>query len=372
MRSADKPPTRIITPDGQLREGALDEDRQAWLWGRCVHHAAPGLVEVVAARRQPDGRLRPRSRERPDRFPAAGDLTALTALAARHRDAGEEVFCTPLTRRRRQSGKAGGVLPARAAWVDFDDPEALSALRAFAQRPHMVIYSGSGGAHAYWRLARPVSPEEIEAVNRKLAHHLGGDLGVCDRARIMRLPGTHNYKAGRPCRLVFCDLARPAIAAGRLTAGLTDPSPPPPPASPAQLRRHQARRHADDAAQIAPPAYFEVLARAQMPERGGHIPCPLPDHQEQLASCMVYPDPGEGWWCYGCQRGGTIYDLASLLEGGQWGRGLRGEEFRAAKERAEQALGIQAAPRPQAPRRRAAANRPTRRPRTGPQGGKTP
>jgi hypothetical protein len=38
------------------------------------------------------------------------------------------------------------------------------------------------------------------------------------------------------------------------------------------------------------------------------------------------------WWCCGCGRGGEIYDLASLLEGGPWGSELRREAFRAARE----------------------------------------
>jgi hypothetical protein len=37
----------------------------------------------------------------------------------------------------------------------------------------------------------------------------------------------------------------------------------------------------------------------------------------------VYEDPQRGWYCFGCQRGGSIYDFAALL----LGRGTRGEEF---------------------------------------------
>ena len=346
MSACETPPTRVISVHGELLEGPQPEDRQVALWGHCLHQGAPGLVEVVAARRQRDGKLRPHGRGSAGHFPAAGDLETLVALTAQHRAQGEEVFCTPLSRRQPRSGKAGRVLPARVAWVDFDDPAALDGLRRFGQRPHMVIYSGSGGAHAYWRLARAVSPEHAEQINRKLAAHLDGDLGVCDQARIMRLCGTHNYKVDRPCRLVYCDLARPAVAPDRLVAGLTDPNPPPPPPTPAEQRRHQQWREIDDAANIAPPAYFGALTGVHVPERGGHIPCPLPDHEEQLASCMVYADPAEGWHCYGCQRGGTIYDLASLIDGGACGRALRGEEFRGVKARVQEQLGIGPPPAP--------------------------
>jgi hypothetical protein len=59
---------------------------------------------------------------------------------------------------------------------------------------------------------------------------------------------------------------------------------------------------------------------------------------------MVYHDPGDGWWCYGCGRGGTVYDLASLLEGGPWGRTLRGENFKEIKRRVQRQLGLEPPP----------------------------
>jgi signal transduction histidine kinase len=59
------------------------------------------------------------------------------------------------------------------------------------------------------------------------------------------------------------------------------------------------------------------------------VACPLPDHDDAYAyayaSCQVYAEAEQGWWCFGCQRG-RIYDLASLLSGGAWGRELRGRD----------------------------------------------
>lgn len=349
--------TRVIGQQGELYEGRLSEDQQVALWARCLHDGTEGLVEVVAGRRQADGSLRMRSRSAPERFPPAGDTAALVALARHHRQAGEEVFCTPLTRRVPRSGKAGQILPGHVAWIDIDDPEAMEALRCFRPRPHLVVYSGSGGAHGYWRLAQPIDGDQLEASNRKLAHHLGGDLACTDRARIMRVAGTHNHKANAPCRLAYCNLATRPVPAPTLTAGLPDPEPPPPSSRPAEIRRHRARMAADDAAHIAPPAYFAVLAGVEVSDQGGHIPCPLPDHTEQLASCMVYPDPGGGWWCYGCQRGGTIYDFASLLDGRNWGRMLRGEEFTDIKRRVCDLLGLETPPPKQRRPCRAGAER---------------
>jgi hypothetical protein len=46
-------------------------------------------------------------------------------------------------------------------------------------------------------------------------------------------------------------------------------------------------------------------------------------HEDRTPSLHVYDDPGRGWFCFGCGRGGSIYDLASLL----WRRETHGREF---------------------------------------------
>jgi hypothetical protein len=56
-------------------------------------------------------------------------------------------------------------------------------------------------------------------------------------------------------------------------------------------------------------------------------------------SCQIYANAEQGWWCFGCQRGGRIYDLASLMSGGAWGGELSGEAFRAARELVAAAVG---------------------------------
>jgi hypothetical protein len=66
--------------------------------------------------------------------------------------------------------------------------------------PSKVVASGHG-FHAYWLLteAIPATPESIAQVEdllRKLADMLGGDPAVCEVARLMRLPGSHNTKDG--------------------------------------------------------------------------------------------------------------------------------------------------------------------------------
>jgi hypothetical protein len=67
------------------------------------------------------------------------------------------------------------------------------------------------------------------------------------------------------------------------------------------------------------------------PLGGGHaLPAARPRRRLRLLPDL--PRAGQGWWYFGCQRGGRISDLAPLLGGGTWGRELRGDAFRGARE----------------------------------------
>ena len=320
--------------DGARRAEPLTADQQVALYARCLHEGQQGLVEVAAGQRTPDGALRMRRRDDPRHYPSAGDLVALAALVRRHRAANDEVFSTPLTRSAPRPG-AVAVASGQVAWIDIDDPDALAELRAFEHRPHLVVWSGSGGAHAYWRLAEHIAADHVEAANRRLCRRLGGDQSSTDRGRLMRLPGTVNHKAGAWCRIAWLDLAAAGIPAEALTAGLADPTPPAPP-QPAR-RTTRTRRDDDDLRGVPPPEYFRALAGRDVPDRGGYVLCPL--HDERTPSCRVWPEPREGWHCFGCGRGGSIYDLASLLDGGPHGAALRGADFKRVKRHVAERLG---------------------------------
>jgi hypothetical protein len=82
-----------------------------------------------------------------------------------------------------------------ASRTDIED-----VLKLLPCRPNIVVFSGNG-LHAYWLLKDPLSatPENIARVEwllRKLAHVVAGDPAVCEVARVMRLPGSHNSKNG--------------------------------------------------------------------------------------------------------------------------------------------------------------------------------
>jgi len=89
-----------------------------------------------------------------------------------------------------------------------------------------------------------------------------------------------------------------------------------------------------------PREYFAALCGITEYDRLGKVRCPLPDHDDPRASLWIGETPDEGWFCFGCSRGGRIFDLASLLIGGPWGVDLRGDAFRAARAEIERRLGV--------------------------------
>ena len=143
----------------------------------------------------------------------------------------------------------------------------------------------------------------------------------------MRLGGSVNGKTGRPARILEADFQLAPYAIEQLVGDLPDPTPP------GNTRRHRRRvEHRDPYKRISPPEYFEQLAGIEVP-RGGLVRCPAPWHEDQHPSCSVGTDSTRGWKCHasGCGAGGAIYDLASVLLGGPWGRELRGEQFKRAR-----------------------------------------
>lgn len=89
--------------------------------------------------------------------------------------------------------------------IPADVPEAVKGLNALPFPPGLIVKSGHG-VHAYWPLASPlsVSPEVLDSVKKRMsafAKAVAGatgwlDLDACasEPARILRFPGTHNYK----------------------------------------------------------------------------------------------------------------------------------------------------------------------------------
>jgi hypothetical protein len=116
-----------------------------------------------------------------------------------------------------------------------------------------------------------------------------------------------------------CRRSTDALCIG-LGYGARDPMP--------EWNARPARPFRDDTLlEIEPAVYVEKLARVIVP-RSGLIRCPFPEHQDRNRSMKVYTEPERGVWCFGCMRGGSIYDFAAAL----WGYGTRGDDFKALRK----------------------------------------
>lgn len=282
-------------------------------------------LEVLFARARPSTLVEVRWR-RPTGmgrcFLAAGDRERV-ARAVCGRATSTDVYVGVLARWRRAGGRAAVVGDGRTLWVDLDTDSGMRALEGVQPAPNLIVASGGRGhLHAYWVLARAVPPAMIERANRRLAWALGGDLNSADAARILRPPQTVNHgRGGAPVALM---LARPGepCRLGRLVGALPDP----PGATGGRGSGTRPRRVRGDALLgLEPERYVSVLTGQRVgPSR--KVRCPL--HDDRTASLHVYREPERGWFCFGCRRGGSVYDLAAAL----WRIEPRGSGFVAVRE----------------------------------------
>jgi hypothetical protein len=176
--------------------------------------------------------------------------------------------------------------------------------------------------------------------NRRLAYALGADVGaVTSAAAILRPPGTHNFKH-RPAAAVVAERLQPwrRVSMSRLVAELGDPPAFKP--RPAATASPPAGSDDDSLRQVAPAIYVQVLTGLS-PGRDGKVSCPF-HGEDRTPSLHVYADPADGWYCYGCGRGGSIFDLGAEV----FGLSTRGRDFVELRRRLHEALSARAPTRP--------------------------
>jgi hypothetical protein len=263
----------------------------------------------------------------------AGSAARIVTLIGQRTDV--YVGCAPRVRR---SGGREDIASSALLWADCDGEHVVSALRAFPLRPSIVLRSGTAThAHAFWALTAALRLPELEDANRRLALALGADPTCVDGARILRVPGTFNFKSHppRPVRLLRYSPARyrPADILAALPAA---------PAAPAVSDVGPAqspRRASDPLLGIEPADYVRVLIGREV-GRDHKIACPF--HSDQTPSFHVYPTAERGWTCFGCRTstgrplGGDIYRLASLL----WSIPTSGRDFLALRDRLDHTFGV--------------------------------
>ena len=108
-----------------------------------------------------------------------------------------------------ETGKPSGYL---------DQATGLQALKDFCEKiglPDPIVVNSGRGIHAYWPLTEEVTREEWEPVAKRLrdlciTHNFYADNSVTtDAARILRVPGTYNFKDNPPTQVEVMEEAEP-------------------------------------------------------------------------------------------------------------------------------------------------------------------
>jgi hypothetical protein len=261
----------------------------------------------------------------------------LIASRARHGD----VYVGVAPRDCQTHGGRAAITAGQLAWLESDNPRSAGLIAGFAHPPSMIVASGTPGhLQAYWALDRRCDVDGLEGLNRRLAFALAGDSGCADAARILRPPGSLNYKHDPPRAVTLLRLSTPPpVSLERLSAALPrDPDPViwrPAPRAP-----RTGRTRLDRELLAIPAAEYARVLTSRSPNREGKILCPF--HDDRHASLQLYSDGG--FYCFGsgCRRGGSIFDFAGHL----WGIDPRGVAFLELRERLaiEFAIGVAGQP----------------------------
>lgn len=232
--------------------------------------------------------------------------TAIATLAAR-----TDVYVGVVPRTRRAGGR-DAVGRVAVLWADCDGSEACAALNAFQPAPTIVVRSSANGVHAYWLLRESVDAAVAEAANRRIAMAIGADPQSTDAARILRPPGTFNFKHEPPAPVQLLRATSDRFVTGDFDL--------PAEAMPTPMMDEFHLGPADPLRSIEPAVFIRVLGGLDA-HPGRKVACPF--HDDRVPSLHVYETPEGGWYCFGCGRGTSIYDFAAAL----WGLDTRGTDF---------------------------------------------
>lgn len=250
----------------------------------------------------------------------------------RERGQHETVYIGAAPRTHRAGGRAA-VKVAHVLWTDCDTPESVERLHAFSHAPTMTVSSGTAtNLHAYWRMSKPLAARYVVAANRRLAHHFGADMKCAEAARVLRPPGTLNWKTDPPNPVAVASYTGQRFTVAKVVADLPDPTRAPDP----NRGGPRVAPLPDELGHISPLDYFPRLTGREV-GHNGKAQCPFHGGgKERTPSLHVYADPAKGWTCFGCGAGGTVFDLGAAL----WDLPTRGEGFKELRERLAREMGV--------------------------------
>lgn len=274
-----------------------------------------------------------RSQHPQQHFYAPPDVRRVAAESALlWADAGWDVYAGVLPRAARAGGKANLLPDGHVVWAECDTPTAVDRAMGFHTPPSLVVRSSPGKAHAYW-FCRPNPIELIEVANRRLAFELGADPKATDAARILRVPGTFNWKyPDRPPVEVCYDNWRASVPLGALVGDLPDPSPP---LAAGRRGRGVMRSTWTPTPDGERDALLEIPSRRYVPALAGReavrgmVQCPFHSGGNERTPSLHVGGANETlWYCFGCGEGGDLFTFAARL----WGMDVR-RDFPAVKKR---------------------------------------
>jgi len=132
-------------------------------------------------------------KQRSFRYPAQIDLI-VTELSDSNQWA-DVYFCPHLFVSNRSRTKEYSA-PTQVLWVDKDE----GSLDDLQPKPTICWQTSQGKYQALWVLKEPLNPGDAEYLNRHLTYSTGADRGGWYFGKVLRLPGSINYKYDSPYR----------------------------------------------------------------------------------------------------------------------------------------------------------------------------
>jgi hypothetical protein len=169
--------------------------RTTELWAH-LFEGLEGYLVTFTGQQSAKPEARPNELDSPQqrswRWPAQRDEAAAHLLE--ESEAGRDAYFGVHLFRRHGSRKAGNAAEILALWVDGDGARVPERW----PQPTAVVESSPGRHHYYWRLTRPIAPEQAAQLNKRLCYGMGGDKGKWGLGTVLRAPGTLNYKRAHP------------------------------------------------------------------------------------------------------------------------------------------------------------------------------
>ena len=155
----------------------------------------------------------------------------LDAIAEKYVEENRNVFFGCSKYKTGDNRRKENVLSIRSFWLDIDcgygkeeinpltnhpfgyvdQPTGMAELRRFTDLiglPKPVVVDSGRGLHVYWKLDEPITRQEWEPMAARLGelciiHNFYVDASVFEPSRVLRIPGTFNFKEAEPLEVNF-------------------------------------------------------------------------------------------------------------------------------------------------------------------------